>query len=55
MRIIILLFYETAIVNFHENINEELQNIIRTIFDGKKGYLITGMPRKVCRKYKILL
>ena len=41
-----IIWPETAIVNFHENINEELQNIIRTIFDGKKGYLLTGMPRK---------
>ncbi len=37
---------ETAIVNFQENINQELQIITKSIFRGEEGFLITGMPRK---------
>ena len=37
---------ETAIVNFKENINQELQIITKSIFRGVEGFLITGMPRK---------
>ena len=37
---------ETAIVNFQENINQEIQIITKSIFRGEEGFLITGMPRK---------
>ena len=37
---------ETAIVNFQENINQEIPIIAKSIFRGEEGFLITGMPRK---------
>ena len=37
---------ETAIVNFQQNINQEIPIIAKSIFRGEEGFLITGMPRK---------